>query len=42
MVKPATVHTIVSLAVSQDWPVYQLDVENTFLHGTLLDAIYYS
>jgi len=35
VVKPATVRTILSLAVSRSWPVHQLDVKNAFLHGTL-------
>jgi hypothetical protein len=30
------------LAVSRSWPVHQLDVKNTFLHGTLLDTVYCS
>ena len=33
MVKPATVHTVISLALSRSWPVHQLDVKNAFLHG---------
>jgi hypothetical protein len=35
VVKPATVQTVLTLAVSRGWPVHQLDVKNTFLHGTL-------
>jgi histone deacetylase 1/2 len=34
MVKPATVRTIPSLALSRHWPIHQLDVKNVFLHGT--------
>lgn len=41
VVKPATVHIVLSLALSQDWPVHQLDVKNTFLHGTLSETVYY-
>ncbi|GKF27756.1 ribonuclease H-like domain-containing protein [Tanacetum coccineum] len=33
VVKPATIHTILSLVVSRDWPIHQLDVKNAFLHG---------
>jgi histone deacetylase 1/2 len=35
VVKPATVRTILSLALERSWPLHQLDVKNTFLHGTL-------
>jgi hypothetical protein len=35
VVKPATVRTILSLALSRQWPVHQLDVKNAFLHDTL-------
>ena len=35
MVKPATIRTVLSLALSRRWPVHQLDVKNAFLHGTL-------
>jgi hypothetical protein len=42
VVKPATVHTVLSLVVSRSWPVHELDVKNAFLHGTLLETVYYS
>jgi histone deacetylase 1/2 len=42
VVKPATVQTILSLALSRSWPVHQLDVKNAFLHGTLTEAVYCS
>jgi len=35
VVKPATVRTVLSLALARYWPIHQLDVKNTFLHGTL-------
>ncbi|GKE63673.1 ribonuclease H-like domain-containing protein [Tanacetum coccineum] len=34
VVKPATIHTILSLAVSRVWPIHQLDVKNAFLYGS--------
>jgi hypothetical protein len=41
-VKPVTVCTVLSLALSWDWPVYQLNIKNAFLHGTLIETIYYT
>ena len=35
VVKPATVRTVLSLALSRRWPIHQLDVKNAFLHCTL-------
>ncbi|GJQ94595.1 ribonuclease H-like domain-containing protein [Tanacetum coccineum] len=32
VVKPATIRTILSLAVSRQWPIHQLDVKNAFLN----------
>lgn len=40
MVKPATIHTILSIFVSHHWPIHQLDVNNAFLHGTLQEKAY--
>jgi hypothetical protein len=42
VVKPATVHTVLSIAVSRDWPIQQLDVKNAFLHDTLTEIVYCS
>ena len=41
VVKPATVHIVLSLALSRRWPIHQLDVKNAFLHGTLSKTVYY-
>jgi hypothetical protein len=35
VVKPATVHTVLSLTVSRSWPIHQFHVKNAFLHSTL-------
>ncbi|GJR18540.1 ribonuclease H-like domain-containing protein [Tanacetum coccineum] len=40
VVKPATIRTVLSLAVSRQWPIHQLDVKNTFLHGHLTETVY--
>jgi hypothetical protein len=42
VVKPATVQTVLSLALSRSWPIHQLDVKNAFLHGTLMETVYCS
>ncbi|GKB79723.1 ribonuclease H-like domain-containing protein [Tanacetum coccineum] len=31
---------VLSLATSQHWPVYQLDIKNDFLHGDLSETVY--
>nr|GEW78327.1 hypothetical protein [Tanacetum cinerariifolium] len=39
VVKPATIRTVLSLAVSRAWPIHQLDVKNAFLYGHLSETI---
>nr|GEZ22705.1 ribonuclease H-like domain-containing protein [Tanacetum cinerariifolium] len=40
VVKPATIHIVLSLAVSRKWPIHQLDVKNAFLNGDLSETVY--
>ncbi|WVZ99464.1 hypothetical protein U9M48_044755 [Paspalum notatum var. saurae] len=42
VVKPATIRTVLSLALSNNWPIHQLDVKNAFLHGTLSETVFCS
>ena len=40
VVKPATIQIVLSLALSSDWPIHQLDVKNAFLNGKLDETVY--
>jgi hypothetical protein len=40
VVKPTTVRIILSLAVSRNWSLRQIDIQNAFLHGYLEEEVF--
>ncbi|KAL2240756.1 UNVERIFIED_CONTAM: Retrovirus-related Pol polyprotein from transposon RE2, partial [Sesamum indicum] len=40
VVKAVTVHLLLAIATSRSWPLYQVDINNAFLHGLLYETIY--
>lgn len=40
VIRMTTVRTIIALAAHRHWPLYQLDVNNAFLHGDLYEDVY--
>ncbi|KAJ9556522.1 hypothetical protein OSB04_011136 [Centaurea solstitialis] len=40
VVKPATIRTVLSISISRNWHIHQLDVKNAFLHGDLPETVY--
>lgn len=37
VIKPVIIRTALTLAISNNWPIRQLDVKNAFLHGILIE-----
>ena len=40
MIKPVTIRLIITLALTNKWDLFQLDVNNAFLNGHLEETIY--
>uniref|UniRef100_A0A2N9HMQ9 Reverse transcriptase Ty1/copia-type domain-containing protein n=1 Tax=Fagus sylvatica TaxID=28930 RepID=A0A2N9HMQ9_FAGSY len=40
VVKPTTVRTVLSIAISSGWSIRQIDIQNAFLHGTLSEQVF--
>lgn len=40
MVKPTTVRVVLSLALSNNWSIRQIDINNAFLNGDLSEVVY--
>lgn len=40
VVKPITIHTILTLALSHGWELFQLDINNAFLNGVLKESMF--
>ena len=40
VVKPATIRTVLSIAVGNGWELRQMDVSKAFLHGALFETVY--
>jgi hypothetical protein len=39
VIKPTTVHLVLSIAISSGWSIRQIDIQNAFLHGVLTEEV---
>jgi hypothetical protein len=42
VIKPTTVRTVLSIAISSGWSLRQIDIQNAFLHGNLFEEVFMS
>ena len=40
VIKPTTIRLVLSIAISSEWTLRQLDVNNTFLQSTLTEQVF--
>ncbi|GKV48157.1 hypothetical protein SLEP1_g54985 [Rubroshorea leprosula] len=40
VIKPTTIRTVLSIAVSRGWKIHQLDINNAFLHGKIDEQLF--
>ena len=40
MAKVDTIRVLFSIAANKEWPLYQFDVKNAFLHGEIEEEVY--
>jgi Reverse transcriptase (RNA-dependent DNA polymerase) len=40
VVRPTTIHVILTIALTRGWSIHQLDVHNAFIHGDLNEQVY--
>ena len=40
VVKPKTIRIILTIALSKQWPIHQIDINNAFLYGDLQESVY--